>query len=318
VDATRLRSRLGALPAEDFEDLDHELDQLLQAAADAESIGATLEEFAELLRANFNTERESRSPRHGAIQLITCQKAKGLEWDAVIVPFFSRRVHTADENFPRIIVMPQSQRPMVAFCKADIPADAKDALKQVQRQEMERLLYVALTRARHSLVLVADHQFFAKSDGAAPEASLTTWFRSGSGQINETRVTALATAAESCVSTDGFQVRSARREAEVQQFAFFPEGALRTGRLAANRFSRRYIPSSFAAGVVSRSATATDSHEETEREFRAVTLPSSATRYGVWWHEFIQQVPWWAEAEGWDRVFNEMPRLSPDHGRSAR
>src|SRR4030095_11759100 len=74
VESTELRARLQELPQEDFENLDSELDVLLQSTATAEAEGQTLEEFAELLRANFTAEREAGARRTGAIQLITCQK----------------------------------------------------------------------------------------------------------------------------------------------------------------------------------------------------------------------------------------------------
>ena len=83
-----MRERLQLLPAEDFDDLDLELDVLLELAATAEAERRTLQEFAEMLRVNLATEREARTPRSGAVQLITSQKAKGLEWDAVVGAVF--------------------------------------------------------------------------------------------------------------------------------------------------------------------------------------------------------------------------------------
>ncbi|MEY2545190.1 MAG: CRISPR-associated exonuclease Cas4 [Verrucomicrobiota bacterium] len=318
VEATHLRERLRTLPAEDFEELDAELDELLQAAAAAESDGETLEEFAELLRANFTSEREARVPRVGAIQLITCQKAKGLEWDAVIVPFFSRQVYTSDDNFPRIITVPGEQRAIVAFSKADLPSETKEAMKLAQLQDWERLLYVALTRARHTLVLARDHALFAKRGGAAHSDSLTKWFRTDRGGINEMRLGELEIEPRAEELTRVQQLRTATAEIEAQQFVFFPEGALPSAQKCAEQFSRRFFPSNFTTPTTIVAGTGADVRKEIERDFRAATLPSAATRYGVWWHEFVQQIPWNSEPAKWDEIFAVALRDSPDRARSTR
>src|SRR6202011_5534634 len=258
VTATFLRERLRTLPAADFEGLDTELDVLLESAATAEAEGATLEEFAELLRANFATEREARTPRPGAIQLITCQKAKGLEWDAVIVPFFTRRIHTDDDDFPRIVSLPHDQQAFVAFSKADVPPQKKDALKKAQVLEMERLLYVALTRARHTLVLAADRELFAKANQAAPSASLTKWFRTDQGEQNEARVAALETKAVECAETSAYQASKKEPPATSQQFALSAQTSLQQARSRAGQFSRRFLPSSFTPATQAVETTGAD------------------------------------------------------------
>jgi ATP-dependent exoDNAse (exonuclease V) beta subunit len=318
VESTCLRQRLNLLPEEDFENLAAELDVLLQTAATAEAEGATLEEFAELLRANFTAERETSAPRVNAIQLITCQKAKGLEWDAVIVPFFSRRIHTGDEDFPRIITGPDDQQAIVAFSKGDIPAEKKDALKKAQVQEMERLLYVALTRARHTLVLATDRELFAKKNRAAPEASLTTWFRTDHGQPNEPHALGLSAKPAGCIETRDHQLRSARLEGEGQQIADLPKPSLASARGHADEFFRKINPSSFTPTEPAVERTGADAWKETESEFRARFLPSAATRYGIWWHEFVQQIPWNADPGAWDQIFEAARPNSPDKARSAR
>ncbi len=59
VRTTQLRERLRSLPAEEFGDLDSELDRLLSAAAAAEARGVCLSGFAQTLRANFYATRET-------------------------------------------------------------------------------------------------------------------------------------------------------------------------------------------------------------------------------------------------------------------
>ena len=311
IESTELRARLQTLPPEDFENLDRELDVLVQSAATAETQGMTLEEFAELLRANFTAERETGAPRAGAIQLITCQKAKGLEWDAVIVPFFSRKIHTRDDEFPRLIVHCQSEEVIVAFSKADVPAGAKDALKSAHLQEMERLLYVALTRARHTLVLAADRELF----GAAPGGSLTGWLRS-EHDPNEPAMAALRVKATACDKTHSRQVDSVRTEEKSQEGSDFPTPPLAAAAMHAGDFFRKLNPSRFIIDGGEIEGTGADTRKEVEAEFRARTLPSAATRYGVWWHEFARNVAWNLQPDAWQVAFDQTVIHSPDPSRS--
>jgi ATP-dependent exoDNAse (exonuclease V) beta subunit len=270
-----------------------------------------------LLRANFATEREARVPRAGAIQLITCQKAKGLEWDAVIVPFFSRQVYTSDDDFPRIIAVPSEERAIVAFSKSDLPADMKEALKQSHLFEWERILYVALTRARHTLVLATDHALFARRDGKAHSDSLTKWFRADRGALNESRMARLEIEPVTDDQTRLFQLSKSAAEAE-SEFLFFPQGSLANARTRADEFSIRFLPSSFTEDKPEIERTGADVRKEIEPEFRAATFPSAATRYGTWWHEFVQQISWRDEAASWDETFAATQADSPDMARSAR
>jgi ATP-dependent exoDNAse (exonuclease V) beta subunit len=330
VEATRLRERLRSLPAEDFEGLDRELDALLQSAAQAEADGATLKEFAELLRANFTAERETTAPRAGAIQLITCQKAKGLEWDAVIVPFFARHVHTLDDNFPRIIIHPRTREAIVAFSKADVPAETAEALARAQTQEMERLLYVAMTRARHTLVLAADRELFAKKDRHAPSASLTTWLRVDQGQLNEPQLAGLEMKATSCADTSEYQKHSAHPE-DRQAFTPLPTVSVSEARRCADDFARILNPSTFTPSEPAVELTGADKWKERELEFREITLPGPALRYGVWWHEFARQIDWvqvgptdaaagdgGSYSKDWEKIFAASVTSSPDPARSKR
>ena len=95
IEQTQLRERLLLLPATEFGDLARELDALIAQAAEAEANGMILPGFAEQLRNDFASQRAVRfSADDNAIQLITSYKAKGSEWQAVIVPFLARDLRT--------------------------------------------------------------------------------------------------------------------------------------------------------------------------------------------------------------------------------
>ena len=151
VEQTQLRQRLASLPREDFIDLESELDALLALAAEAEANGATLVDFAEKLRSDFLLQRDVRRSTDEGIQLITAQKAKGSEWQAVILPFLGRDVIPPSPRYPCLIKIPGSSDALVALTKDDFPDEVRSATKTAVQQEMARLLYVATTRARHTL-----------------------------------------------------------------------------------------------------------------------------------------------------------------------
>ena len=166
VTETKLRERLLLLPIAEFGDLGRELDVLLARAAEAEEKGLGLAEFAEELRDDFVTERKVRfAADDNAIQLITSQKAKGLEWQAVILPFLARDLRLPSPRYPELVKSPRTGELSIALSAADKSKDLKRIIDQAHEQEIERLLYVAATRARHSLVIVLDQEIFANSDG---------------------------------------------------------------------------------------------------------------------------------------------------------
>src|SRR5215471_9562779 len=172
IEQTQLRERLLSLPATEFGDLSRELDALVAQAAEAEANGMILAGFADELRNDFASPRAVRfSADENAIQLITSHKAKGSEWQAVIVPFLARELRSPSPRYPELLKSPLDGELIVAFRKEDKSKDLKDALERAQQQELERLLYVATTRARHTLVIVLDQEIFSNNDGKLPKTA---------------------------------------------------------------------------------------------------------------------------------------------------
>jgi ATP-dependent helicase/nuclease subunit A len=320
VRATQLRERLLSLPADDFDDQVIELDALLAAAATAEANGATLADFAEDLLANFDETREVRPSSEDAIQLMTAHKAKGLEWQVVIVPFLSRQVRTRSSRYPRAIKALRENVPQIVFHKTDISPDLDSELKVSERQEMERLLYVALTRAKHSLVLALDRELFANANGEIHKDSQIKWLRCDTGGCNERTFAAVSIEAAVCSATAAHQKKSRAmiESAKLTEPAALPPVSFENGRKRAENFVHTLNPSEFSAGEERLVATRVDNYGETHGAIKPPVLVTPATRYGLWWHDFIQQIPWNADVSSWERIFQANRPLSPDMARSTR
>ena len=98
----------------------------------------------------------------------------------MIVPFLGRDMRMPSPRYPHLVKSPECGELLIALGKEDKSKELKDAIERAQAQELERLLYVATTRARHTLVLVLDQDIFATTPGHLPKtAQLRRLIRGG-------------------------------------------------------------------------------------------------------------------------------------------
>ena len=307
VRCTHLRERLLVLPAEDFENITAELDDLLTAAANAEAAGSTLESFANDLRAGFSSKRETRAAERNAIQLITCHKAKGSEWQVVILPGFARGVRNSSPSYPTLLADPRDGEWLAVLEAADIDKELKEALSRQTQQELERLLYVALTRAKHTLVLVQDHALFAGKKGLPTNSAGKLL---GEDSLPSPAFLALPTAPQLCALTVDHQTeRKAQRKQslEVPTLADAPMDFANIARTRAAAFLKRN-PSALAEAAQAEA----DPVAHAAMAARQTGLPNAGQLYGTWWHEFMELVDWSGDAAGWDVIFRKALESAPD------
>jgi ATP-dependent exoDNAse (exonuclease V) beta subunit len=313
VEETELRQRLGVLPPEDFPDLEQDLDWLIALTAEAEANGFTLSDFAEKLRGDYLKQRDVRLAANEGIQLITAQKAKGSEWQAVILPFLGRGIIPPSPRYPCLLKVPGSREPLVALTKEDFDEEGRALNKAAAQQEMARLLYVATTRARHTLVLVYDKELFLDSKKLIPPTAQLKHF----GNKEADLFAQFQTSAEIDLPTAEATARSRETSDNPPAFAHVERKERQQALRCADDFVHKFNPSGYDEEI----ALALDQSEEGPAA-RPVALVRSredtpATLYGRWWHSLLQAVPWNDGIDAADAIFQERLTSSPDKRRSA-
>lgn len=294
VAETRLRERLLLLPAEEFGDLSRELDALLAQTAEAEANGMILSEFAEHLRNEFTSARNVRFGTENAIQLITSHKAKGSEWQCVILPYLARELRPPFPPYPHFVKSPLNGELILALGKEDKSKELKEAIELAQAQELERLLYVATTRARRTLVLALDQDIFSNNEGRLPKtAQLRRLIRDKDFYEDEFG---------KCTSTLDETNDSGVNEILAGEITpkIEPPGSAELNNAAkrASDFIIRVTPSAFDAELL-------EAATPRSRQDNAATL------YGRWWHQLLQRLAWDDETS-WDQIFQRALRDSPE------
>ena len=317
VEQTQFRQRLASLPREDFTDLEGELDALLALTAKAEADGATLAEFAEKLRLDFLLQRDVRRSTDDGIQLITAQKAKGSEWQAVILPFLGRNVISPSPRYPSVIKIPGSSGSLVALTRDDFPDEVRSATKTAGQQEMARLLYVAITRARHTLVLALDEEIFARPNGEMQNSSQLKCLL-GERQINRPHFESLGVEPTACPETARSQEQAAAAGTEggAESLTQIDQKELKRAKKRAQNFVQKFNPSGYEEEIAPVPAGEINGYAPTIAVSRS-TMDTPATLYGRWWHGLMQQISW-RDKSSWRRVFEEHQARSPAAKRSAK
>lgn len=283
VDATELRARVGIIGEEASE-----IDGLLALASVAEARGDSFRAFAEQLRDSYDAEIPAQPVQKDAVQLFTCHKAKGLQWEAVILPMLFRKISSKVE-YPDILQGPPGQPPRIVFSRDDV-GDLDEVLDRKRRHENQRLLYVALTRAKKSLVLVDDHALFSeKKDSAGSFADLLGLLDNEGHEVFNATWSELP---EELVAPK-------REQREVTEPHDLGLSALRAEQLA-----RAQQRSADAPTRVLPYALAEAQHEREERRDEDITQGDSkspdaeaARLYGIWWHELVEAMDWRGDAE---------------------
>ena len=126
----------------------------------------------------LDREHVSRAPTPDCrLQIMTMHKAKGLEFDHVIVYGLGRRTRGSQKSVLSWLSLPEGASSEMIVSPVGARSELEnDPLHQFiekaeddkQRHELDRLLYVACTRAQKSLALIGNVQLSAKGDMNGP------------------------------------------------------------------------------------------------------------------------------------------------------
>src|SRR4030095_617362 len=223
-------------------------------------------------------------------------KAKGSEWQTVSVPFLARELRPPSAPYPHFVKSPVDGELIIAFGKEDKAKDLKDAIECAQQQELERLLYVATTRARHALVVVLDQEIFSNSEGNLPRtAQLRRLLRDKdfySGEFDQHSSTIDEVLEPSPIVTRASQ----KSGADIEPLS---SSELKRAAKRASQFVRKITPSALDSEVA----------EDVPMRSRLDTL---AILYGRWWHKFFQRLGWKGGIYSAQKLFEQEMPISPD------
>jgi len=146
-----------------------EYEQLLAHAREATGRALTLDVWLEELLLLLDRECPEDVVRPEALQFLTFHKAKGLEWPIVVLPFMHRDCRDHVNSYPRCLLTPEG--PRIVFNRHHMP-EFEEEQKLHQRQNEERLLYVAMTRARECCILVHDGSLFPPKKNSGSTAQI--------------------------------------------------------------------------------------------------------------------------------------------------
>ena len=311
VAATDLRKRLAALPDYRKEDLFNHLDELLLQAAVAEADQLSLADWANRLEDDFGKKGSEGAPAPDCIQLLTCHKAKGLEWDAVLLPFFFRKISFPNQSYPYIFQQHGATAPAIAIDKFHEREDLKYQLEQERLREIDRLLYVSMTRARRTLILVDDtailnahnHSFAGRLQVLPAGKTREAWEALPETLIaEEPEASVLAQAEPPPANEKPFDPKCAVRAIERV------DGSI-----------KRVLPSSLAIH-----RTTKPGRDEPEprlgSEFPDEIPNIDGAAYGNWWHDMMESAPWSEGEKAWQVHFNKHKSLPdcPDSKRAEK
>jgi len=306
LDRTRLRDRVLSLAEEAPLLVDRDFDEILALIDRRAAEGVTLADLAQELRdALGKVSPAGEEVREGAVQLFTWHKSKGLEWPTVIVPFIFRSFSDKPQAYPRVVL--REGREIVYRDAADYEAGIKDFVEQRARQQFQRLLYVACTRPKHTLLFIDDEAVFAEAKPVFPycaarllqidrEPARAVW-QALPARIKPTPITAQTPTAPPDLIPPAPPLEPGDREIALAHARAIPR------RITPHALAQHPPPEAEPEVLAERDEPSPD---------------HPAIRYGTWWHETMETMPWEQTREMWDRHAAASFPSSPQPERSRR
>jgi ATP-dependent exoDNAse (exonuclease V) beta subunit len=307
VERTHLRERLRLVGEPGI--IDRELNDSLAIVATRAAEGATLAELAQELRSGLAQPPKGEEEIREAIQLMTSYKSKGLEWQAVIVPFVFRVIGAVNPTYPRVDSGAHGEE-ILSRDKHDFASQAQEFVTRRERQQYQRLLYVTSTRAKKTLVWIDDEALYA---GQLRKSWLSAADYLGFTPNGANRANWESLPEETSLPAQNAVTGAAVAEQAETMPGLSPEIVERAVARASD-IQRRVTPHALAV----HAAQDAEPEVATEREDDAEIAESPGVRYGTWWHEFVETIPWAEPREAWQQAFVFARTTAPDAKRAAR
>ncbi len=264
------------------------LDAFRFDAMQAECEGKPLRDWIEGVCRRLQRNSSGADARGGdEVQMLTCMKAKGLEWPFVIPLGLGRAIEGMNQPYPRI--ERQGTKVRVHLCAATLEQEALDESELRSREEYQRVLYVTLTRPKSTLVL--------------PDSSLLY------GERKEKNSNFLRLArwrelehASFLQAPEPQPAESAAEATPEVRLHIEPPPAIRDAAIRNSRaIPERILPHSLVSEQ-KLPGNLSDSYPATE---------IGGIDYGQWWHKTLERFPWAKDAAGREAYSREVAETLP-------
>lgn len=234
----------------------------IASAAEASANGANLHDWLTERRLQL-AEKSPPLSALGGLDLISCHKAKGLEWKVVIVLGIWRKIVDAHPAYP-VIRQREGKIRVLADGHSETSAEREQS-QQWRKEDYQRLIYVAMTRSQGSLII-------SDPDLEADDASMAGFIGWPEIRIHfpEADVAAAETPAGQPAQENRGEVEGVVDLNDLSGWSY--------------RLPQRLTPHSLAHG-----------HEDVQSpsELREPMEPGlGGIDYGLLWHEWIEHLPW--------------------------
>jgi ATP-dependent exoDNAse (exonuclease V) beta subunit len=236
------------------------LQDFARSALAAEMDGLDALAWLELLQRDLGKEPPQTVAGVNELQFLTCQKAKGLEWPVVLALGFGRKIGFKTPTYPRL--EKSGERLQIHFNGLTKDEKSKSAAEAARDEELQRLFYVLMTRAKRMLIVPDSSALYGKGDPKF--ADLLRWEEVKHGDLGRTEP--LAAKSDVNGKPAGDLAVSVDLKAAVE---------------SARRIPQRILPHKLAVYA----------EPEEEREFSQEILVGGL-EYGTWWHGVLQYFPW--------------------------
>lgn len=276
VDTLDLPRRLRAIEAVDPATIAPTLALLRHETAEAENAQMSLCEWADRNRRRLTETQEESPPAGDAVVLLTAHKSKGLGFKAVVLPAFFKCFGSPNDRYPVCELRPDGEVGIL-FDKND--RDQTHALRrELRRRELhQRLLYVALTRVKHTLVLLDDEPWWEPVNRTGD--LFGDLLCAGAEGVNRAPWLGVPTALASVDHVADPAVESPISAAPLSRSLTPP-----------SKFWRRVTPSSLQEHGAPPARNEPD--QLSNPEFPEEARWRDPAAYGNWWHNMMEFAPW--------------------------